>query len=152
MPYSYNIYSLKGDSLKIAYAFDFGKYNLPDSYLKNNSITDNTSYAYGLNSFWENTKYVYLNLFSNQEARDILYDKEKKKTIYGYLSDDIGYCSPIVSFACDDFIVGHRLPEDLFMMNNSSKNRGKDTILKRITAEITEDDNPVIFFYYFKRN
>jgi hypothetical protein len=152
MPYSYAIYSIKGDSMKIAYSFDFGKYNLPDNYLKNNLITDNTTYAYGLNSFWENKKYVYLNLFSaNQTFQDILYDKKKEKIRCGYWYDDIGYCSPVIAHAGDDFVVGYHLCEDLFTISHFPENQNKNTILKKITDEITEDDNPVVFFYYFKK-
>ncbi|MDR0421936.1 MAG: 6-bladed beta-propeller [Proteiniphilum sp.] len=153
MPFSNSIYSLKEDSVYIKYQFDFGKYNLPDSYFENYTTDDirESKYAYGLNSFWESNKYFSFSMYINEEYYQILYDKSADKIYTGILSDDISYCSPLLRAVTDDYAMGSLLAEDLFLINNFSKESRENAIFKEIISEMTEDDNPVVFFYYFKK-
>ncbi|MDR0422789.1 MAG: hypothetical protein LBH72_07260 [Proteiniphilum sp.] len=41
--------------------------------------------------------------------------------------------------------------EELFLIRNFPKESGKNVVLEAIASEMTEDDNPVIFFNYFKK-
>jgi len=153
MPFSNNIYSIKGDSISIKYRFDFGKYNLPDDYFNNHTTDDlaESRYAYGLNSYWENWKYCCFNITLNKQYCEILYLKTKKIVYKCNIYDDIAYCFPQFFEATDDYILGARYAEDLFTEYNNSKEAKKGTILEKIVFKITEDDNPVIFFCYFKK-
>jgi hypothetical protein len=152
MSFSNNIYSIKNDSIYIKYHFDFGKYNIPDNYFDNHTIGDleNSKYTYGLNSYWVNRKYCCFNITYNKEFHAILYYKDEKKISQGYLYDDIAYCFPVIHQATDSYTVCARQVEDLFVEYNYAKKDRKNTILEKIVSEITEDDNPVIFLYYFK--
>jgi hypothetical protein len=153
MPFSNNIYSIKDDNLYIKYYFDFGKNNLPDNYFDNNTTDDigESKYAYGLNSFWENDKYYSFNIYINQEFYQVLYSKNEDKVYTGTLYDDMSYCSPPLSDATDDYILGSLSVEDLFLIYNLPKEDNQNMIPEKIISEITEDDNPVIFLYYFKK-
>ncbi len=153
MPFSNNIYSLQEDTIYIKYQFDFGEYNLPDTYFENYTTDDirESKYAYGLNSFWENNKYFSFNMYLNKEYYQIIYDKIADKMYTGILSDDISYCSPLLREVTDDYAMGCLLAEDLFLINNFSKESRKNAIFKEIISEMTEDDNPVVLFYYFRK-
>ncbi|GAB6008815.1 6-bladed beta-propeller [Dysgonomonas reticulitermitis] len=153
MPFSNNIYSIKGDSLYIKYHFDFGKYNLPDNYFDNNTTDDigESKYAYGLNSFWENNKYYSFNIYVNQEFYQVLYSKKEDKVYIGTLYDDMSYCCPPFSDVTDDYILGSLSVEDLLLIYNLPKEDNQNLILEKIISEITEDDNPIIFLYYFRK-
>jgi hypothetical protein len=153
MPFSNNIYSIKEDNVYIKYHFDFGEYNLPDDYF-DNYTTDNlyeSKYAYGLNSFWENDKYYSFHVSVNQQPCEVLYLKKEEKIYMRGLYDDMAYCSPAISESTNDYILGSRMAEDLITEYNYSEDVRKNTVLEKIITEITEDDNPVIFFYYFKK-
>lgn len=153
MPFSNNIYSIQEDSVSIKYHFDFGEYNLPDNYFDNYTTDDikESKYAYGLNSFWENNKYFSFNICIHEEQWQIFYIKKENKVYTGLLYDDMSYCAPVLSDATDDYILGSLSVEDLFLIRSYSKDKSKDSILEKIISEVTEDDNPVIFLYYFKK-
>lgn len=153
MPFSNNIYSIKGDSIYIKYHFDFGEYSLPDNYFDNYTTDDirESKYAYGLNSFWENDKYYSFHISINKKSYQILYSKEEKKIYTEGLYDDIAYCFPAISESTNGYIIGSRTTEDLFGEYNYSKDERKGTQLEKIISEVTEDDNPVVFMYYFKK-
>lgn len=156
MPFSNNIYSVKGDSVYIKYTFDFGKYNIPENYFKDYSVEDlkNSKYMYGLNSYWENDRYCAFGVNYNQKNyRNIIYSKKEDK-IYFSFNDDLTKCFPTILFANDDFIVGYRDVSDLigeyeYMKTQERKNNQKNT-LENILSSVSEDSNPVVFYYYFK--
>ncbi len=152
MPFSSNIYSVKEDSVYIKYHFDFGKYNFPGNYFDNHTTDDlsETQYAFGLNSYWENKKYCYFQITYKQESVEIMYSKKDGKVYCGILYDNLGYCFPQIFQAAGNCIVGARYPEDLFMEYNYSPDARKNTILEKIISEIDENDNLVVFLYYFK--
>jgi hypothetical protein len=152
MPFSNNIYSIKEDSVYVEYQFDFGKYNLPCDYFDGHTPDDlvESNYTYGLNSYWENKKYSCFNITSGRQNCEILYLKNKKVCFKGSFYDDLAYCFPTFFHATDDYIIGARYAEDLFMEYNHAKEARQGTILEKVISEITEDDNPIIFFYYFK--
>ena len=62
----------------------------------------------------------------------------------------MSYCSPILLDATNDYVLGCLSVEGLSFIFNFSENENKNSILKQIISEVTEDDNPVIFLYYFK--
>jgi hypothetical protein len=150
MPFSNNIYSIKNDSIHKKYYFDFGKYNLPDNYFDYHPIDDlsESGYAYGLNSYWVNQKYCCFRIQHPNEGDVVLYSKRDEKIYRGHLYDDIAYCSPVIFQATDEFILGAHQAEDIFMIKNYRKE--DRPVMDKIVSEIAEDDNPVIFFYYFK--
>jgi hypothetical protein len=153
MPFSNSIYSVKDKDIHVKYQFDFGKYNLPDDYFKNHTVDDlyyESRYAYGLNSCWINGKYCGFRIRFKTEEKYVLYSKTEEKVRLGYLYDDMAYCSPPIFQATDNFILGACQAEDLFMMYNLSKEERENTVLEKIVSEITEDDNPVVFLYYFR--
>jgi len=153
MPFSNKIYSIKGDSIYIKYHFDFGEHNLPDDYFDNYTTDDvrKSKYVYGLNSFWENDKYFSFNTYIQEEFYQVFYSKKENKIYSGALYDDMSYCSPILLDATNDYVLGCLSVEDLSFIFNFSENENKNSILKQIISEVTEDDNPVIFLYYFKK-
>jgi hypothetical protein len=151
MPFSNNIYSIQKDSVYIKYHFDFGDYNLPDNYFNNHTTDDldESKYAYGLNSYCENREYCSFEITLNGGSMKVLYAKKEKK-IYLGLYDNVAYCFPTVFYITDSYMVGARYAEDLFREYNHFKEKRKNTMLEKVISEITEDDNPVIFFCYFK--
>jgi hypothetical protein len=151
MPFSRDIYAIGRDSTYIKYRFDFGEYNFPDNYFDIHEIQDlgGTKYAYRLNSYWENRKYLSFYITVNQEPMEIIYSKKDGK-ICNSLYDDMGYCFPTVAQAADDYILGFRSADELHNEYNYSKDKRKNTILHKIISEVAEEDNPVVFFYYFK--
>jgi outer membrane protein assembly factor BamB len=153
IPFSNNVYSIKGDSIYIKYHFDFGEYNLPDNYFDNYTTNDirESKYAYGLNSFWENDKYYSFNIYVNQEFYQVLYSKKEDKVYIGTLYDDMSYCCPSFSNVTDDYILGSLSVEDLLLIHNLPKEDNQNLILEKIISEVTEDDNPAIFLCYFKK-
>ena len=145
-PYSYNIYSIKGDMVDIAYRFDFGKLNLPKEFGDyRQKDLEQINYAYGLNSAWENDRYFGAALQINQLPYNILLDKKEGRVMSGHFYDDIGECINQFEQATNDFAMGYIPTEILFMHKN------ENTFVKKITSELKEDDNPVVFFYYFKK-
>jgi hypothetical protein len=152
MPFSRDIYAIGGDSTYIKHRFDFGEYNLPDNYLNNYTLDDmdETKYAYGLNSYWENRKYIYFRIRINQDEYAIIHSKKDGK-IYNTLRDDMAYYGPVISQVTDDYAVGFMPADALFWGKRNAKNEPDNTISDKITSEITEDDNPVVFLYYFKK-
>ncbi|GHT51483.1 hypothetical protein FACS189440_20570 [Bacteroidia bacterium] len=153
MPFLTNIYSIKGDSLYVKYYFDFGKFNLPADYFDNHTVDDlnKSQYAYGLNSYSENQKYCFFKINCNQQSYTVIYFKDQQKVLcYEKFMDDIAYCFPAIYQATNDYFIGARYAEDLFMEYNYSKEKRKNTLLKKIISEITEDNNPVLFFCHLK--
>ena len=153
MPFSNSIYSIKGDSVYVKYQFDFGEYNLPDNYFENFTTDDigESKYASRLNSFWENDKCFLFNVYINKEYYQIFYDKRADKMHTAILHDNMSYCSPLLRTATDDYVMGSMLAEDLFQINGFLKESRENPFFKEVISTMTEDNNPVVFFYYFKK-
>jgi len=159
-PYSQNIYSIKGNQEEIAYQFDFGKYNLPNNLSNYSSFEelDKIPYVYGLNSVWENGQYLSMAIqtpFLPPGGIQTLYSKQNKQVRVGGFFDDVGYIFPWIALATDDFVLGYKPTEDIFRAVDAIKaaNRLSDSegaLLQKIASEMTEKDNPIILFYYFK--
>jgi hypothetical protein len=149
-PYLYDIYSIEKNKVDIAYQFDFGKYNLPkDLNLYSREELDGIPHAYGLNLCWENDWYLSFNMI-NPNPCDVLYLKKEERVYSGYFYDDVWNCGPPKFVqATNDFVLGYQPAEMCFEISRHSKN--ENSLIKKITSEIKEDDNPVVFFYYFKK-
>jgi hypothetical protein len=151
-PYAQNIYSIRGDKMVIAYQFDFGKYNLPKN-LSDYSFDelDQMPYIFGLNSCWENDRYLCATARIGTPLYQIriLYSKANQQVRVGDFFDDIAFIQPQIAQATNEFVLGYRLAGHCFETSRYSKN--ENSLIKKITNEMQEDDNPVIFFYYFKK-
>lgn len=165
MPYSQNIYSMRGDNVRIAYQFDFGNYNLPTNL---NQFTDEfqqlldvrrdasqMSYVFGLHSAWENEQYLSIAIRKGTRQIQILYSKQNQRVrVSNFFSDDMGI-SPTVVLATDNFVLGYRSPRDIFRVIDFFKelnvSNDEQTLVQKIANDITENSNPIIFFYYFRR-
>jgi hypothetical protein len=152
MPFSTKIYSIVGDSIYARYNFDFGEFNIPEDYFEHHTRDDveNSQYAYGLNSFWENDAYFFFNVYGRYNLWDVLYCKEENTLSCGNFYDDLAFCSPAFQESNNDFALGICPVDELYDKYNRSNESRKNTVLEKIIAESDFDDNPVIFFYYFK--
>ena len=150
-PFSTIIYSIAGDSIYTKYNIDFGEFNIPDNFFNNYTIEDldGKSYAYGLNSFWENDFCFSFNLRIKDQFKKVYYLKEDKKIIVGNFYDDIAFCFPKLLVSNNDFALGFRFADELHGEYDHIKR--ENSVLEKIISEVTEDDNPVVFLYYFKR-
>jgi hypothetical protein len=153
MPFSTKIYSIAGDSISVRYNIDFEKYNIPDNYFDSHTKDDigESPYAYGFNSFWETDAYFYFNIRLNRESWDMFYSKKENRLTYGRFYDDLSYCYPTFHAVNNDYALGYRPADELFDEYSHSKEDRKDTLLEKIVSESDMYDNPVIFFYYFKK-
>jgi hypothetical protein len=151
-PFSTKIYSIKRDSIFVKYNIDFGEFNIPENYFDNYTMVDveESKYAYGLNTYWETDAYFYFNIKVNENFESVLYSKKEKKLTYGIFYDDLAFCFPSFSIVNNQFAIGFRSADDLHAEYNNLKEKRKDTLLEKIVSEINQDDNPVLFLYYFK--
>ena len=153
-PYFYDIYSVKGNGVEIVHRFNFGKQN-SQRHLITYSTEElrRTNYARGLHLCWENDMYLSVNTVSAGMFYHILYVKKESQLFVGDFYNDMDYCFPCyLGFvqATNDFVFGH--VSAINLLKQCIQSEGKASTLKeKIKAEITEDDNPVIFFYYFKK-
>jgi hypothetical protein len=151
-PFSTNIYSIANDTSNIQYRFDFGEYNMPESYFDEHTPRDlgDSKYAFALNSYWENNRYCSFNIIYNQQFHTILYNKNNN-VLHDSFYDDLGYCFPQIHEATDEYVLGCRSVEELMMEYKFKKEDRKGTVLESVISQIGEDSNPVVFFYYFKK-
>lgn len=89
MPWDNNVYGITPDSIFCKYKIDFGKYNIPESFLKDNedNINDDLikitqtiqqqGWAYFLDFFQESLNHVY---FTNMQGKNLLYTLYDKRT------------------------------------------------------------------------
>jgi len=152
-PFSTTIHSITGDSVYAKYSIDFGDVNIPNDFFNNYTIDDlkDKPYAYGLNSFWENDICFLSNLRVKGQFKNVCYFKEEKKIVIGDFYDDIAFCFPNLLTSNNDFALGFRFADELHDEYGHAKEKRNNVMLKQITSEVTEDDNPVIFLYYFKK-
>ncbi|MDR1224723.1 MAG: 6-bladed beta-propeller, partial [Tannerella sp.] len=154
MPFSTKIYSHKGENLTVRYFFDFGRNNIPKALLEEDNFQDlleDTNYAYGLNTYWENRNYCSFRISFEKGSTRILFDKRTKEIKYG-LYDDLAYCFPNIQQATDDHATGFRDAMDLLYEAEHSNARKEKSLLKEVVKSISEDSNPVVFIYYFKKS
>ncbi|MDR1221823.1 MAG: 6-bladed beta-propeller, partial [Tannerella sp.] len=154
MPFSTKIYSHKGENLTVRYFFDFGRNNIPKAFLEEDNFQDlleDTNYAYGLNTYWENRNYCSFRIRVEKGSTRILFDKRTKEIKYG-LYDDLAYCFPNIQQATDDQATGFRDAMDLLYEAEHSNARKEKSLLKEVVKNISEDSNPVVFIYYFKKS
>jgi hypothetical protein len=153
MPFSTKIYSIKGEDLYVRYFFDFGEYNLPESFSEDKDVDKiyDTNYAYGLNTYWENNNYCSFSINVNKDSPRILFDKKTKEIKKGFF-DDLSYCFPRICEATDNYAIGFRNSEDLFIERKHSNPQKDKSLLMEVVKKITEDSNPVVFIYYFKKH
>ena len=153
MPFSNKIYSLHENNVQVEYTLDFGKYTIPKEYFLSHSVEDlkNTGFMYGLNLYWENHCYLGFNVkFDKEDHSFLIYSKEKNK-LYHHFYDDIAHCFPQIQQVTNEYLIGSRNIQDLHVEYNFSKKDKAGTILEKIISETSEDDNPVLFFYYLKK-
>jgi hypothetical protein len=149
--YFYEIYALKGDKVEITYRFDFRKLNFPKNLATySDEELRQVNYAWGLHLCWENNRYLATSTFMNQEFYDILYAKQEDQVYVGTFINDLDHLPLTFMFvqATNDFVLGHLRAEDCFL---ESKNE-PSFLMKKLRSELKEDDNPVLFFYYFKKS
>jgi hypothetical protein len=154
MPFSTKIYSLKGENLTVRYFFDFGRNNIPKAFLEEDNpkdLLEDTNYAYGLNTYWENRNYCSFRISFEKESTRILFDKRTKEIKYG-LYDDLACCFPNIQQATDDYATGFRDVMDLLYEAEHSNAKKEKSLLMEVVKNISEDSNPVVFIYYFKKN
>ena len=154
MPFSTKVFSIKEDSISIQYDFDFKDKNIPEKFFDHNTYEDlknNSSYAYGLNSFWENNSYLSFIINFNSNTWDVLYSKTENKFIYGHFYDDLAYCYPIFQVVSDDFAIGFRTMDELYNEYNYAKESRRGALVGEIVENSDVEDNPAIFIYFFKK-
>lgn len=149
-PMDRRIYSVSGKDFRIKYEFDFGNYNLPPN-LSMKEIRE-SDYCYGLNSFWENTRYCYFEATMKFFPLNFIYDKQRDVLYYGILSDDLGHYSPKIVSATDRYMIGFAPVSELIMTASYWENEKgiADRPVSRLVRQLEENDNPVVFLYQFK--
>ena len=152
-PFSTNIYSISGGEVSIKYNLDFGRRNMPVDFFRRNTIDDlrETSFAHGLNSFWENDLFFSFRIFLDRSPWHMLYSKKENRLIYGRFSDDITFCFPNIQFANNDFAVGFRTMDALHREYSHTRESRAGTVLEEIVRNSDEYDNPVLFILNFRR-
>ncbi len=156
-PYSNLIYSLKGDEMKVDYRFDFGEFDFPentDRSLYSKEELDEKNNAHGLHLCWENDQYLSANTFMKEIFYHVLYIKKEKTAHVGDFYNDMDYRSIDLVQATNDWALGYLSASSCFKENSYTESyyKGKTSpLIKKLRTEITEDDNPVLFFYYFKK-
>lgn len=151
-PFSTDIYSISNDTAKIQYRFDFGEYNMPENFFDEHTPNDldQFKYAYALNSYWENNRFCSFDITYNQKSHTILYNKNNN-VLHDSFYDNLGYCFPQIHEVTDEYVLGCRSVVELLMEYNYKKEDRKGTVLENIVNQVDEDNNPVVFFYYFKK-
>jgi hypothetical protein len=154
MPFSTKIYSIKGEDLYVRYFFDFGKNNIPDSHLENSDdprSIEKTNSVYAMNTYWENRNYCAFTVhYKEINIFQLLFDKRTKEIREGRY-DDLAYCFPSIYEATDEYVVGIRYAVNLFNGAKRSNPKKDKSLLMEVVKKITEDSNPVVFIYYFKK-
>ena len=148
------VFSIVEDDISVQYNFDFKHKKIPENYFNENTYEDlkESSYAYGLNSYWENDSFFSFNMYAiNENGWDILYSKKDNKLTCGGLYDDIAYCFPVIQVANNDFLIGFRTMDQLHREYEYAPEKRKNTIVEKIVKNTDEEDNPVIFICYFKQ-
>ena len=156
MPFETNVYSIAADSIFVPYRIDIKNKNIPANYFERNTYEDlrNTSYAYGMNTFWENDSYISFSMYFDQRGWDVLYTKNEAKPVYGTFFDDIAYCFPSFQHADNDFVIGFRLMNELhgeYAYAQEIKESREGKIIEEIVQRTNEEDNPVLFICYLKK-
>ena len=154
MPFSTKVFSIAGDSIYVQYDFDFKNNNLPENFFNRNTYEDlknYSSYAYGFNSFWENDSYLSFIIKFNNNDWDVVYFKTENKSLYGSFYDDMAFCFPAFHVVNNDYAIGFRTMDELFAEYNYSKEDRINTVVGEIVEKSDEEDNPVLFIYFFKK-
>lgn len=157
-PYSNCIYALNGEeNIPVAYRIDFGKFDFPG----NKNISDysdeqlrEADYAHGLHLCWENDQYLSVGTFMKGIFYDVLYTKKDRSAKVGDFYNNLDYREIDLVQATDDLALGYLSASNFFEENSYQETyyQGKTSaLIKKIRSEITEDDNPVVFFYYFRK-
>jgi len=133
---------------------------MPENYYNRNTYEDlkNSSYASGMHQLWENDSYLSFNIKFDNTDYSVLYLKKEDKPFYstgGGLYDDMTYCFPNFQEVNNDFAIGFRSMDEIHSQYTSAKVRLKEsrenTIVEEIVKKTSEEDNPVLFIFYFKK-
>lgn len=151
MPLDNKIYSIRNNKISSKYKIDFGKYKLPEPI--DHSELRFSELAFGLNTYWENDNYCYFQCNMNHCPYNFLYYKKNKELYYGYLNDNLGNFHPHIITADNESMLAYRNASELFMSAEYlQKEKGiTDRPVSELVRQMNESDNPVIFFYKFKK-
>ena len=155
MPFSTKVFSITGNKISVQYYFDFKNKNLPENFFNKNTYEDlknYSTYAYGFNTYWENDLYLSFIIKFNDNDWNVLYSKAENRVNYGHFSDDIAFCWPNFQFVNNNFAIGFRTMDELFAEYKYAKDERNNTIVGEIVENANEEDNPVIFIYFFKKD
>jgi hypothetical protein len=170
--YSYKlsdtIYSINENEINAQYKIDFGKSGIDREELKSKNTGEflkavekgENSPAFYLGTQFQTNDYLYFQFNYNKKIIDCFYNKNQSKTIAGVVSNDtpeIICVSPFFA-AYKDYLIAsvdaHYLMgiEEMLRKNNPLTH---ETLLKLVGSDgefkIKKNDNPVLFFYKFKK-
>ena len=156
MPLETNVYSIAEDSISVQYRISINNKNIPENFFDRNTYEDltNTSYAYGMHTFWENDSFLSFEVMFDKRYWTVLFSKKEDKPAYGIFYDDIAYCFPSIQVSNNDFAIGFRSMYELhseYTFAQEIKESRENTILEDIVKNTNEEDNPVLLIYFFKK-
>ncbi len=115
--------------------------------------------SYNIEQYVEFGNIICFRYYNRKDSEYVVYDKEHKTTRrVDYLKDDLVYSGDWVlfsTFAYADskgvysYLRSEQIPRFLEIASTGGLNSNLDK--REILEKISEDDNPVVFFYYFKK-
>lgn len=159
-PFSNKILSLtESKEPTIKYEIDFKNIdliNLSEDKIKNYKELvkrmNSNKYAYGINSYWENSTWINFSVNTKGESKNFIFDKQENSKKSYIFEDDILGIRPTPIYSTDEFIICYADAENIFSLwEYLSMRRIKPSPeIKKIISKVEETGNPVIFKFYFK--
>jgi len=110
-----------------------------------------------MSKFWENDSYLSFGIKFDNSHYTVLYSKKEEKTVYSSRGsyDDLAYCFPRFQEVNNDFAIGFRSMDNIHAELKHAKDilnvSRENTIVEEIVKKTSEEDNPVLFIFYFKK-
>lgn len=169
-PLDNHIYSIHANEVLIRYFVDFGKFNLPNTYL--DGIADaqqkisklaQSRFAYSIDNFVDLKDFVYLTYVFQNQLVNVLYGKSNKHVVTGMTLNDDKFGLPIqipitafdnkLVFIVEPFFIHYiikELDKQFGKTASDSLINTKYKLVRQLGDRVTVDGNPIVAIYDIK--
>jgi hypothetical protein len=141
------VFSLQGDSLRIKYFFDFGKYDNSNSSGQINSINSQQNEDFMIHEILSYDKYIFLYYQYHKKTGLMFFDGSKFRTVDtnygGTITDDIDGTGKLFYqlFFQDKIMIE---PINVTKLLNNKNDQAQSSRIKALKTSLNEYDNPVL--------
>lgn len=123
------------------------------SYQELKAHMDGNKYAYGINSYWENSSWINFSINIKGEFFNRIFDKQDSSYKSCIFEDDLLGIRPTPINTTDEYQICFTDAENLFSISEYLSISGKDPTpeIKILLDTVEETGNPVILKFYFKK-